>query len=128
MTALYADTSALLAVALREPGYAAARRHLQAADLVLVSHLVEAEYLARLARERRVADLPGADRLSWVVPDRRLTEEMRRVLAVGGLRGADLWHGACALFVDPTAADLGFLTLDERQATVARSIGFRVCP
>ena len=38
--------------------------------------------------------------------------------------GADAWHLACALFLDPDANELVFLTLDRRQRDVAKSIGF----
>jgi hypothetical protein len=37
--------------------------------------------------------------VSWILPDRRLTAEIQRVLDVHPLRGADLWHVATALYL-----------------------------
>lgn len=37
---------------------------------------------------------------------------------------ADLWHLACALFVEPQPLELVFLTLDKRQRAAARVLGF----
>jgi hypothetical protein len=47
------------------------------------------------------------------------------VLDAGYLRGADCWHVATALYVSPEPSRLSFLTLDERQRDVARTLGFR---
>jgi hypothetical protein len=60
----------------------------------------------------------------WLHPQRPLTAEFRRILAVGHLRGADLWHLACALWTAPDARELAFVTLDKRQRDVARKLGF----
>ena len=43
----------------------------------------------------------------------------------GYVRGADLWHLACALYVAASPGELTFLTLDERQRTVAKALGFK---
>lgn len=50
---------------------------------------------------------------------------MSRALEVGYLRGADLWHVACALYLVEDAPELSFLTRDERQSAVAEALGFR---
>lgn len=93
-------------------------------DRRLSSNLLEAELRSALIREK-VAPTPelfaGID---WVFPDRALSQEFERVAAAGSLRGADLWHVACALYLDPTAAELVFLTLDTRQRDVAAAAGF----
>jgi len=39
------------------------------------------------------------------------------------VRGADLWHLAVALFVDPSC-EIDFLSLDTRQLEISRRIGF----
>jgi hypothetical protein len=50
---------------------------------------------------------------------------MREAVDVGRLRGADLWHVACALFVAGSArGDLAFLSRDAAQRTVAKRLGF----
>lgn len=66
------------------------------------------------------------DAIAFVMPARSLLPEIARILDVGHLRGADLWHLACALFLSPDPTQLAFLTLDRRQAEVAATLGFRV--
>ena len=63
--------------------------------------------------------------ISWVFPDRALTAELQRALEHGRLRGADLWHVACALYLDPTASELVFLSLDVPQQRTAAALGFK---
>jgi predicted nucleic acid-binding protein len=122
----YVDSSVLVAIAFDEPGAAALERRLARCDALYSSLLTEAEILAALRRE----DVEVADReelfapLAWVLPDRRLTEEMTRTLAAGYLRGADLWHVASALFLEPEPRELVFLTLDAEQRRVASRLGF----
>lgn len=126
MKAAYVDTSCLVAVAFGEPGSARMVSRLKAYDVILASGLVEAELKAALVREglsgRATDFLPELD---WVYPDRPLGREIDRVLAAGYVKGADAWHLACALFLSPDGADLHFETLDARQRSVARSLGFR---
>ena len=61
-----------------------------------------------------------------MLPDRTLSAEIGRVLAAAGLRGADLWHLACALYLEPEPDELVFLTLDPPQRTAASRLGFSV--
>ena len=92
-----------------------------------VTNLVEAEVLAALAREGMA--LPESDSLSfvsWTFPDRPLTREFELILKAGHLKGADLWHLACALYLSPTPGELSFLSLDLRQKRVAAKLGFPV--
>ena len=63
-------------------------------------------------------------RIQWVLPDRSLAPEFATVLEAGYLRGADLWHVATALYVAPNPRDLSFVTLDSRQQSVAKTLGF----
>lgn len=46
------------------------------------------------------------------------------LLEVGYLRGADLWHLACALYLVEDPPEISFVTLDDRQRTVAAGLGF----
>jgi len=46
-------------------------------------------------------------------------------LTHGDVRGADLWHLACALFLTSVPAQIGFLTLDQRQNELAAALGFQ---
>ncbi len=126
MKVAYVDTSCLVAIAFGEKGSRDLARKLQGFDRLLSSNLLEAELSAALAREEADADPGGLlSNLDWLFPDRPLTSEYSRVLAAGYVRGADLWHLACALYVAPKPEELYFLTLDKRQQKIAESIGFR---
>ena len=126
MKLAYIDTSCLLAIAVDEPGADKMVARLRRFDRLLSSNLLEAEVRAALAREGVRTD---ADRIlswvTWVHPNRPLTEECERIVSLGYLKGADLWHLACALFLDPSAEELAFLTLDRRQQERAEKLGFR---
>jgi hypothetical protein len=62
--------------------------------------------------------------VTWVYPNRPLTREFDRITTLGYLKGADLWHLACALFLAPDGRDLAFMTLDQPQQRVAARLGF----
>lgn len=128
MKACYVDTSCLVAIAFDEPGAPRLAERLATFDLVLSSTLLEAELRSALARE----EIQGAERLlsavSWILPDRRLTPEIDRVLGAGYARGADLQHLACALFAAESPHDLPFLTLDASQGELASALGFPETP
>ena len=94
-------------------------------DVLAASDLLEAELRSAFAREGVEPDPALLSGLSWVVPDRPLRAEITRVLAAGSVRGADCWHLASALYLAEDPAAISFLTLDERQAAVAKAVGFR---
>jgi predicted nucleic acid-binding protein len=126
MNVAYVDTSALVAIAFGEPGSARLARRLESFDELLSSNLLEAELRATLTREG-VSD--GENLLTWIawiLPDRSLGPEIGRVLSTGYLRGADLWHLACAFYVAEDPTELSFVTLDERQRELAATLGFVV--
>ena len=126
MAVAYIDSSCVVAVAFGEPGARRVATAARAHTRLLSSNLLEAEVRAALARERAPVgpELNIFNGIAWVHPNRALTGEIQRVLAHGTLRGADLWHVACALFLDPTASELAFLTLDVPQRRVAAMLGF----
>lgn len=124
MSVAYLDTSCLVAVAFGEPGHEALTAQLDRLDQLFSSNLLEAELRAVLRREGVEEGESLMDGLSWVLPDRPLTPEIEAVLGAGSVRGADAWHLACALYLSPDPGELEFLTLDRRQATVARALGF----
>ena len=125
MKVAYVDTSCLVAVSFGESGGPALTRRLKAFDELVSANLLEAELRAVFARER----IPSGSNLplpiSWILPDRPLTAEIARVLDAGYLRGADCWHLATALYLAEEPEAISFVTVDERQATVARALGFR---
>lgn len=127
MTTAYLDTSCLVAIAFREPGWERTAEALDGFERLVSSNLLEAELRSALAREE-VPQLavPLLGEISWILPRRPLTREIQRVVAEDYLRGADLWHLACALFTAGEPAELTFATLDQRQEEIARSLGFRL--
>lgn len=124
MNAAYVDTSCLVAIAFAEPGYKALASRLDRFDQLFTSNLLEAELRAAFRREKVNADDTLLGSLSWVFPDRALTAEIEAVLDAGQLRGADVWHLACALYLSPDPRELAFLTMDRPQARVAEALGF----
>ena len=125
MTAAYVDTSCLVAVAFGEPNGEAVAAELAKFEHRFSANLLEAELRAACAREH--VDLPDGflGSISWLHPDRPLSDEIEQVLSEGYLRGADLWHVAAALFLDEGRGELVFLTLDESQRRVAERLGLR---
>ncbi|RME21444.1 MAG: PIN domain-containing protein [Deltaproteobacteria bacterium] len=121
----YVDTSYLVALAFQERGWQSLRNRLRRMDQVFSSTLLEAEFLS-VANREGVTDraLDFLAPISWVVPDRRLTKEILRVLEHGHARGADLHHLATALYLFPSPRGVKFLTLDKAQAALARALGF----
>jgi predicted nucleic acid-binding protein len=124
MKLAYVDTSCLVAVAFGEPGAAALARRFARFDVLAASDLLEAELRSAFVREGVEPQPALLGGLSWVVPDRPLHAEIARVLAAGYVRGADCWHLASALYLAEDPAAISFITLDERQAAVARALGF----
>ncbi len=126
MKLAYVDTSCLVAVAFDEPGARDTIRLLGECDRLFASNLLEAEFRSALHRE---GVEEGAYSLlagfSWLHPDRSLRPELTRVLRHGYVRGADLWHLACALYLKKRVKELLFLTLDQRQQDAAAKLGFR---
>jgi len=107
----YLDSSFLLAILFGDERATTLSRILEGFDDLVSSDLLVAECLSATVRE-------GAD------PDAVILA-LREVLARGHLRGADLWHVACALFVAPTdRSGLAFLSRDRAQRTVAGRLGF----
>ena len=125
MTVAYVDTSALVAVAFREPGAEAMARRLNDFTSMLSSNLLEAELRAAYSRERRRFEADRVSRVEWVMPTRPLSPEISVVLDAGHMRGADLWHMATALYVALDPSKIYFVTLDKRQRATASVLGFR---
>lgn len=127
MTAAYVDSSFVLTIALEEANAGDSRRVLSRYDELPSSDLIIAECLSTARRERidLEAMLTALRGIELVLPPRSLAPEIRCVLEEGHLRGADLWHVACALSVTGDArADCAFLSRDQRQRRVANQLGF----
>ncbi|MEO7962366.1 MAG: hypothetical protein ABIT38_00490, partial [Gemmatimonadaceae bacterium] len=74
--------------------------------------------------ERPITDVQWSG-VRLIHPDRSLTSEISRVLGAGYLRGAECCHMATALYVAGEPGRIAFVTLDESQGRVARTLGFR---
>ena len=121
----YVDTSCLIAVAFEEPGFDAVARFLAQSAPLVASNLVEAELRAALAAEEAEGDVDRLiEKIAWLLPDRDLGPEIRRIQRLGPLRGAETWHLATALWLCPSGAPLAFATLDPRQRAAAARLGF----
>lgn len=125
MTVAYVDTSPLVALTFAEPGYDEVADRLNTYSRLLSSNLLEAELRAVFAREGRDFEDGYLSGLDWIIPHRPLSSELRSVLDVGYLSGADLWHLATALYIAREPGRISFITLDKRQRTVASRCGFR---
>ena len=126
MSIAYVDSSVIVGIAFLEPGWSDVERRLAEFSDLRSSNLLEAEVRAAYARIGREFDARVLSGIRWVLPDRPLTQEFRAALAVGTLKGADLWHVATALYVAPRPSDVSFMTLDGRQQAVAGNLGFQV--
>jgi predicted nucleic acid-binding protein len=125
MSVAYVDTSCLVAIAFDESAAARTTTRLRGFDRLVSSNLLEAELRSALKREGAEGDpVRLLSWLTWIHPNRSLAGEFERIAALGYLKGADLWHVANALFIDPEAHDLTFITLDRRQEEVAARLGF----
>jgi len=124
MRLAYVDTSCLVALALGEAGAPAMRRRFRMFDGLVSSNLLEAEYRAAMQREAVDPIDDHLDRITWIDTDRPLSPEIVRVLGAGYASGADCWHLATALYFAEDPSELAFLTLDKRQAAVAKALGF----
>ena len=124
--AAYIDTSLLIHVRFEEAGRRYARR-IEAYDHLFSSELLLAEMYAFARREGidRVELLEAVNGISWVIPDRPLAGELARVIEQGYVRGADLWHLACACYLSSAAESVAFLTRDSVQLQIARRLGLK---
>lgn len=125
MRVAYLDSSVVVAIALEEPGSDRLRELVSDFDLIRATTLLEAEVMAALTRMGVAANVSIFDDIDWVIPIFRLSRDIERVLAAGYLKGGDCLHLASALFGAGDPSQVTFLTLDEKQRTVAARLGFR---
>lgn len=128
MKFFYIDTSVLVSLMLKQGPYGSFKKQLQSADDVISSQLIESELMSVCRREE--VDLEIAfeylNKVSLIIPDRSLRREITATLKHGYCRGADLFHLSCALYIDPNASELHFLTADDKQKDLAKKMGFKV--
>ena len=126
MTAAYIDSSVVIATAFNEAGISKLTDSIYNCDSFVSSNLLEAEVRSVFSRQRVPIPESLLHGIAWIFPERPLTQELSTTLEEGGyLRGADLWHVACALYAMVVPSEAFFLTLDRQQSSVARKLGFR---
>ena len=131
MRSAFIDTSALAAVLFKETSFSIVQSTLADLESVYASNLLEAEIRAAAARESVLQQEVDnvLSKVTWIFPDRSLSHELRVVVSAGvPLKGADLWHVACALYLAGDPSLLPFVTLDETQSLAASRMGFKVLP
>ena len=125
MAGAYIDSSWLIAARLQRQDKKQLAR-LERYSTLYSSQLLLAEVFAFSRREGIEPSkvLEASQAVTWIMPDRSLSPEIEWVISKGYVRGADLWHLACAYYISPDPEDLAFLTLDARQREIAHSLGF----
>lgn len=122
MSIAYLDTSCLVAIAFGEPRSRKVASRLRDFKRLVSSNLLEAEFRSALIREGAPEGGELLQGISWVHPEKALTAQFETILHLGYLRGADLWHLACALFLRERLSEIAFLTLDGRQGERAAAL------
>lgn len=134
------DSSAVVALLVREPSSAAAMREFELDPEVLAWWGTETECVSALARLEREGSLSGASladalrrldalSLAWreVQPTATVRRTATRLLRVHPLRAADAHQLAAAIVAaEGQPATLPFVTLDDRLADAAGREGFTV--
>ena len=107
------------------------RIRLERFPILVSSTLLDAELRAAFQDERQTYSPPLASVIDrWVLPNRRLDEEMASISEIVSLQPLPLWHLACAMYFQQRQSltsrqyRLAFITLDEQQETAARELGF----
>lgn len=129
MKKIYVDSSVVLSVLLEELNYEVFSSLISNKHFVYSSPLLVAEVFSALHREKlsfQLAELVFSTIDFIILPQEDLFQEYPRIFKEGYLRGADAFHLATALYIDPLAKNLTFLTADERQKVVAKKLGFKV--
>ena len=126
MKICYVDSSVIVGILFCEKESPAWIRYINSCDEVISANLTEAEVLSAATRESISLDSAKSllDAISLIQPDRTLRKEYERIFSSGYCRGADAFHIACALYLDPEAKEIIFFTVDKQQEKVAKSVGF----
>ena len=125
MKAIYVDSSVIVSILFREPHSKKLLEIInQTSSTCYSSQILEAEVYASATRENIV--LAEAHKLlmhiNLLLPERSLRKEYKEIFSAGYCRGADAYHIACALYLDPERTNLIFLTADQRQQEVAKKV------
>ena len=107
------------------------RIRLERFPILVSSTLLDAELRAAFQDEQQTYSPSLASVIGrWVLPNRRLDEELATVSEIVALPALPLWHLASAMYLQQRQSltgrqyRLAFITLDEQQETAARELGF----
>ena len=141
MSALYAESSAVLAWLLGEPAGEAVRQALAGAERVIASDLTLVECDRGLVRAwitTRVSEAAAADRKGLLAAaaahwdllhlEAEVVERARRPFPNEPLRTLDALHLASALVARAALPGLALLSLDDRVRDGGRALGFELLP
>lgn len=125
MKYLYVDSSVIVAIMFEELAAPRARIILDKATELVSANLLESEVYSAANREGRSLETAAQfiRSISLFFPDRLLSHEHDLIFTKGYARGADAYHIACALFLDPDRRDLHFATLDRDQFLIVKKLG-----
>ncbi|PWU18116.1 MAG: hypothetical protein C5B49_07695 [Bdellovibrio sp.] len=127
MKVAYIDSSVVVGLMFSEIETQSLEKRLMKFDELISSNLLEAEVMSAAVREgvplEHAVKLIKSVSLYYASSD--LIEELRRVFKIDYIRGADAYHLACALALDPTAEELYFSSTDKKQMAIASSLGFK---
>ena len=126
MKVLYVDTSILGSIILGEKNASKLHQLLERSANVMSSHLIEAETFTIASREGISFSVVQEylHFFKFIQPDRSLRGEFEEIFSHGYVRGADAMHLACALYLDPSRQALQFYSVDKKQITIAKKLGF----
>lgn len=99
--------------------------------ILVSSTLLDAELRAAFGRQRQTYNSAVSSEIDrWVLPNRRLDEELSAISEIVSLPALPLWHLANAMYFQQRQSltgrqfRLAFITLDEQQESAANELGF----
>lgn len=124
MKKIYIDSSVIVALLLKERSSKEIRSFLSKYSDFYSSSLLEAEVYASAKREKVKLELATSliSPISLIYQERSLKLEYELIFSMGYSRGADAFHIATCLSLDPSKSYFTFFTLDENQAQLAKKI------
>lgn len=128
MKIAYLDASVCVGILFGEDKNLKWQRFLNRQEEIVSSALMEPEVFSAAAREKVSLEKAEIllDCVSLIYPDRGLRKEYHRLFSSGYVRGASACHLATALYLDPEAKNLVFVTADNQQKALAKQLGFKV--
>lgn len=127
MQKIYIDSSVIVALLLKESSSKEIKNFLSKYSDFYSSSLLEAEVYATAKREKVNFEFATAliSPISLIYQERSLKSEYEFIFSCGYSRGADTFHIATCLSLDPSKNHFIFLSLDENQSKLAKKVGLK---